>query len=395
MDFSLTSEQEQLRYDIREFLEDELKQGSFKVQEDSWMTGFSREFSRKLAGRGWIGMTYPKEYGGSGRSYLDRLIVSEELLRYGAPVRAHWTGDRQVGPGLLKYGTESQKKELLAGIISGELSFSLGFSEPDAGSDMASLKTAAIADGDVFVINGQKVWTSAAAVADYIYLLARTDPQAPKKQWGLSLLLVPVTLPGITIRPLLDIAGHYHYAEIFFDNVRLPKTALLGEEGRGWNQVGESLAYERAGIERLMTNYPLYENLFKYVKETNINGSRLSKVPWIRSTLADLTMKFEVAYNLLYRATWMLDRIPETGYIPNWETAMTKAFSNDFEQELANVATKIAGLYGGLAEGCKWAPFGGMIGRSYLFSPGYSLQGGTPEILRGIVATAGLGLPRR
>ena len=393
MDFRFSPEQEKLRQEVRDFLEEEISGGTFRPREDSWMIGTSHAFSKKVSDKGWIGMTYPKQYGGGGRSYMERLIVTEEMLRYGAPVRAHWTGDRQVGPALIRFGSEEQKKRLLPGIIQGELTFALGFSEPEAGSDLASLRTTALEEGDGFVVNGQKVWTSSGHEAQYIYLLARTDPNVAKHR-GISLFIVDTKLPGITVRPILDLAGHHHFCEVFFDNVRVPKTALVGEKNRGWNQVGENLVYERAGFERLMTNYPLYENIVRYAKETTRGGRRLSQVPWIQSKLAEFEMRFEVGRLLIYRTTWLLDQIPQTGYLPNWESAMAKAFCNDVEQDLANMATKIDGLYGILAEGSKWVPLDGMIGRSYLFSPGYSLQGGSSEILRGIVAQRGLGLPR-
>lgn len=393
MNFAFTEEQEQLRQEVRDFLEAEIAQGTFQPREDSWMVGFSREFSQKLGQKGWIGMTWPKEYGGGGRSYIDRLIVTEEMLRYGAPVHSHWTADRQIGPALIRYGTDEQKKEFLPRIIKGELTFALGFSEPEAGSDLASLRTTAVEKGDEFIVNGQKVWTSGAMEAHYISLLARTDPEATRHR-GLSQFMVDTSLPGITINPLLDLPGHYHYCEVFFDNTPVPKTALIGEKNRGFYQIGENLVYERAGLERLMTNYPVYDNLIKYVKETEHDGKKLSEIPWIRDQLAELTMKFEAGHLLMYRIAWMLDKVAETGYVPNWETAMTKAFGVDFEQQLANTATKIAGIYSTLTEESKWTPINGIIARSYLFSPGYSLQAGGSEILRGIVAMRGLGLPR-
>ncbi|MFC2067333.1 acyl-CoA dehydrogenase family protein [Chloroflexota bacterium] len=393
MNFAFTEEQEQLRREVRDFLEAEIAQGTFQPREDAWMVGNSREFSRKLGQRGWIGMTWPKEYGGGGRSYAERLVVTEELLRYGAPVHSHWTADRQIGPALMGHGTEEQRNKFFPGIIRGDLTVAFGFSEPEAGSDLASLRTTAVEKDNAFVINGQKVWTSGALEAHYIYMLARTDPEASKHK-GLSQFIVDTSLSGITINPLLDLPGHYHYCEVFFDNVSVPKTALVGEKNRGWYQVGESLVYERAGLERLMTNYPMYENLIKYVKETKHNGKKLSEIPWIRDRLAELLMKFEAGRLLVYRAAWLLDRVAETGYVPNWETAMAKTFCVDFEQQLANTATKIAGICSTLTKDSKWAPINGMIARSYLFSPGYSLQGGGSEILRGIVAMRGLGLPR-
>ena len=393
MNFAFTEEQEQLRQEVRDFLEAEIAQGTFQPKEDAWMVGLSRDFSRKLGEKGWIGMTWPKEYGGGGRSYVDRLVVTEELLRYGAPVHGHWLADRQTGPALINHGSEEQKKELLPLIIKGEVTFAFGFSEPEAGSDLASVRTTAVEDGDEYVINGQKVWTSGAMESHYIYLLARTDPDLPKHK-GLSQFIFDISLPGITINPLLDLPGHYHYCEVFLDNVRVPRTALIGEKNRGWYQVGESLVYERAGLERLMTNYQVYANLIEYVKETERDGKKLSEIPWIRDKITELTMKFEAGRILGYRVAWLLDRIAKTGYVPNWETAMTKAFCVDFEQQLSNTATKIAGIYSTLSEESRFSPLNGMIFRSYLFSPGYSLQGGGSEILRGIVAMRGLGLPR-
>jgi alkylation response protein AidB-like acyl-CoA dehydrogenase len=393
MEFGFSKDEEKLRQDVREFLQEEIRQGVFQITEDAWMTGTSREFSQKLAKRGWIGMTYPKEYGGGGRSYMERLIVTEELLRVGAPVRAHWTGDRQVGPAIAQFGTEEQKKEFLPKIIRGELTISLGFSEPEAGSDLASLRTTATEQEDCFLVNGQKIWTSSAHLSEYIYLLARTDQSVPKHR-GLSLFLLDTKLAGITIRPILDIVGHHHFCEVFLEDVKMPKNALLGKKNYGWNQVGENLVFERAGMERLMTNYPLYERLKAYVRETDQGERALSKIPWIRDKMAELEMRFETARLMVYRCAWQLDRIGQTKYVPNWETAMTKAFCVDFEQDLANSATKIAGLYGNLVEGSKWVPLDGMIGRSYLCSPGYSLQGGSQEILKGIIAMRGLGLPR-
>ena len=385
MDFEFTPEQEKLRQEVQEFLEKELPRDKFPKEEDQWIKGWSPEFSRKLGKRGWIGMTFPKEYGGGGRSYLDRLIVTEELCRRGAPCAAHWFGDRQMGPCILAYGSEEQKRKFLPGIVNGELYFCAGMSEPDAGSDLASLKTQAVEEGDEFIITGQKVWISHAVYPEchYIWVLARTDLKAPKHR-GISEFIVDLHLPGITVRPLINIAGEAELAEVFFDDVRIPKECLVGEKNRGWYQITPQLDYERSGIERLMGNYPLLEDITNHARETG-----LAKEPKIRHKLADLLVRFEVGRLLVYRAAWLLSQ----GTLPNYETAMTKTYCTEFEKDLANVITQIGGLYGQLMPGSKFAWFSGRPAKNYLCSVGYTIQAGTSEILRNVVAIRGLGLP--
>ena len=231
--------------------------------EDGWIAGFDPDFSRRLAARGWIGMTWPKQYGGRERSYMDRLIVTEELLLAGAPVAAHWFGDRQIGPALLAHGTPEQKAELVPRIARAEITFCIGMSEPNAGSDLAGLATRADDAGDSFVIRGQKIWTSFASDADYCYLVARTDPSAAKHK-GISELLVPMNLPGITVRPILDMVGESHFGELFFDDVRVPKSALIGKLHNGFYQIMQQLDFERSGIERLVSNAPLWRAALKH-----------------------------------------------------------------------------------------------------------------------------------
>ncbi len=388
MDFRFTEEQEQFRKEVREFLEEELRQGSFEISDDAWLRGVSPEFSRKVAKRGWIGLTWPKEYGGQERSYLDRLIYTEEMLRYGAPVAAHWLSDRQVGPALIAHGGEEQKKEFLPKIVKAEIFVVVGMSEPEAGSDLASLQTRAVEKADGYVINGQKVWTSGAHWADYLYLVVRTDPDVPKHR-GISEFIIDVKLPGITVNPLVDMTGGSHYNEVFFDDVRVPKSALIGQKNRGWYQIASQLDYERSGIERLMNNYPLFRNIVDYAKQTSLGGKPLARQPLIRHKLAELQVEFEVGRLLIYRVGWLLTK----GQLPNYEAAMAKAYGTAFAQRLANAATLILGLYGQLMPGSKGAPFMGSAPLVYLRSPSYSIQGGTSEILRNIVATRGLGLP--
>ena len=216
MEYRPTAEQERLRGEVREFLADDPALRDRPFCEDGWIAGYHPEFSKRLGERGWIGLTWPRRYGGSERSYLDRLIVTEELLLAGAPVAAHWFGDRQIGPALLAHGTDEQRDELLPRIARAEIGFCVGMSEPGAGSDLAGLSTRARIDGDDFVISGQKIWTSFASDAEYCYLVARTDADAAQHR-GISEILVPMDAPGITVAPILDMVGESHFGEVFFD----------------------------------------------------------------------------------------------------------------------------------------------------------------------------------
>lgn len=387
MDFEFTGEQEEFRREVRSFLEGEIRSGLFKPSCDAWIQGFSPEFTKKVAQKGWIGLTWPKEYGGQGRNNVDRFILTEEMLRYGAPAALHWFADRQIGRAIIHYGTEEQKRDYLPKILRGEAYVGLGLSEPEAGSDLGSLQTRASEDGDYFVLNGQKMWTSCARYMNYIYLVARTDPNAPKHR-GISEFIIPANVPGITVRPTIDITGAEAWGEVFYDNVRVHRSSLIGEKNRGFYQVANQLDYERSGLERLMGNYPLFDAILQFARETQRNGAPLCKDPFVRDKLARLQVEFEVGRLLTYRVALVID----SGRAPNVEAAMAKAFCTGFEQHLADVATRILGPYGQLVGESKWVPFSGMAPDSFLSSMGYSLQAGTSEILRNIVATRGLGL---
>jgi len=388
MDFELSEEQHKFRQEARDFLEEELKQGLWQPSCDAWIMGFDPAFTKRVAQRGWIGLTWPKEYGGQGRSFIDRLILTEEMLRYGAPAACHWFADRQVGGAIVHYGTEEQKKELLPMILKGEAYVGLGMSEPDAGSDLASLKTRAVEDGDYYVIDGQKTWTSGGSYINWIYMVARTDPDAPKHR-GISEFFFETSLPGINVVPIVDITGGVHFNEVFFENVRIPKQCLIGEKNRGFYQILHQLDYERSGMERLMANYPLFEALIQYAKETRRNGKPLSEEPVIRSQLAQLKIELEIGRLHMYRVAVVMDE----GRAPNWESSMSKAYGTAFEQHLASTAVEIAGLYGQLSPESKWVPMLGMAYHSYLSSKGYSLQAGTSEVLKNILALRKLELP--
>lgn len=380
MDFELTPEQQNFRTEIKEFLASELTADD--CVEDGWISGYSREFSQKLGRRGWIGLTWPKQYGGQERSYLDRLILTEELLRAGAPVAAHWLGDRQVGPALLAYGSEEQKNKILPMVCKGEAVFCLGMSEPGAGSDLASLRTRAVDEGDHFLLNGQKIWTSFAHVADYAYLVARTDTEVPKHK-GISEFLVDMNTSGIEVRPLIDSTGEHHFNEVFFDNVKVPKERLIGVQNRGWYQIASQLDYERSGIERLLSNYPLFRDTVRYAREQG-----LTKDPWVRDTLAKLHIDLELGRAMVYKVAWYLTQ----KIVPNYEAALAKCFCTEVEQRIANTVTELLGDYATLLPDSPHARLAGRAAREYIYAPAYTIQGGSSNILRNIIAIRGLGL---
>jgi alkylation response protein AidB-like acyl-CoA dehydrogenase len=388
MEFEFTTEQILFRQEVREFLEAEISRGTFQPKCDAWIQGYSPEFTKKVSQKGWRGLTWPVEYGGQGRSHTDRLILTEEMLRYGAPAACHWFADRQIGGAVLRYGTEEQKRWILPKIIAGEAYVGLGLSEPEAGSDLASLRTKATEDGDEYIIDGQKMWTSCGMFMNHIYMVARTDPDAPQHR-GISEFILETDQPGITITPTIDITGSTAWAEVFFDNVRIPKSSLIGEKNRGFYQVVNQLDYERAGMERLMGNYPLFDAILKFTKETKRHGKPICEDTFIRQKLAQLQIEFEVGRLMIYKVISVM----EEGHAPNVEAAKAKAYSTAFERRLASVSMDILGMYGQLWAESKYAPIAGLGSHSYLASTGYSLQAGTSEVLKNIIASRGLGLP--
>jgi len=373
MDFRDSPEQARLRAEVRAFAAQDAALAARPFLEDGWIAGFDSDFSRRIAARGWIGMTWPKQYGGGERSYLDRLIVTEELLLAGAPVAAHWFGDRQIGPALLAHGTEQQK-----------LSFCAGMSEPNAGSDLAALATRADLEGDEFVIRGQKIWTSFATQADYCYLVARTNPSAPRHK-GISELLISMRTPGITVRPIRDMVGESHFGELFFDEVRVPKSALIGQLDHGFYQIMQQLDFERSGIERLVSNAPLWRAALAHARASGMTARDSA----LRNRLAELEIAWRAGRGLIYRVAEMLSQ----GRVPNHEAAVAKTFCTSLEQRITDAVSQIYGPDAALDASDPRAPLAGRAARTLLYAPAYTIQGGTNNILRNIIATRGLGLP--
>ena len=371
---------EKVRVEVREFLAAELAAGSFEPHVDTWLSGADPSFSRKLGQQGWLGMTWPKKYGGHERSAMERYAVTEELLAVGAPVAAHWIADRQSGPNLLKFGTEKQRMAILPRIAAGECFFVIGMSEPDSGSDLASIRTKAArnADGD-WVVNGQKIWTSQAHAAHYGIVLVRTSPQGdgPRgRHEGLSQLLVDLSLPGVTINPIRILDGGADFNEVFLEDVVVPGDMLLGEEGNGWHQVTAELAFERSGPERFLSTYPLVAEFGRRVAA--------SPDPVAVAALGRISARLIALRQMSLRIAAALDR----GELPNIPAALVKDVGTTFESDVIDEIRRAIDVTPSLDSP---DPLARALAEAQLHAPGYTLRGGTTEILRGIVAR-GLGL---
>jgi alkylation response protein AidB-like acyl-CoA dehydrogenase len=337
------------------------------VREDSWLIGTSREFSLELARRGWLGMTWPVEEGGRGRTALERFAVFEALISEGAPVATSWFADRQIGPTLLQFGTTEQRRRWLPDIVAGTSAWSIGMSEPDAGSDVASLRTRAVRKGDRWIVEGQKIWTSGAADADWCYLIARTDPDAPPHA-GLSELVVDLHSPGIDIRPIVDATGNAHFCEVHLDGVEVPADHLVGTENGSFKQVMRQMEHERGGIDRLVSNRRLYLDVVRAASVTD---------PLLRQEVAALESGYRIGRLLVLREV--------LGQAAPGFSAVTKTFCTEFEQRVAEVCARIAG-----ADATLWD----RVARNVCYAPAYTIMGGTTSILRNIIGERVLGLPR-
>ena len=373
----IPAEDEALRAPVRAFLAEAVRAIPAHIRARSW-SGFDREFSLELGRRGWLGITLPKEYGGGGRSPYARYVLVEEFLNFGAPVGAHWIADRQSGPLILKFGSEAQKRFYLPPICRGESFFCIGMSEPDAGSDLASVRTRAVRTDAGWTLSGQKIWTSNAQASQYMIALVRTSGEAGDRQKGLSQLIVDLSLPGITVRPITDLAGDSNFCEVFFDQVQLGADALIGEEGKGWEQVTAELAFERSGPERLYSSIVLFDQWLAYIRTpAGRRPESLRLAGKIISQLAPLrAMSIAVTEKLV------------SGGSPVVEAALVKDLGTTVEQLIpAAIADDL------FSRELQNAPLELLLTLNYVtqVAPTYSLRGGTRDILRGMIAR-GLGL---
>lgn len=342
------------------------------LTEDTWIAAPDRSFSLELAKRGWLGMTWPVEVGGGGRTPLERFVVYEALLSTGAPMATSWFADRQMGPTLLQFGTPEQQAAHLPAILDGTSAWSIGMSEPDAGSDVASIRTRATLDGDHFVVNGQKIWNSGAASADWIYLICRTDPDVPAHQ-GMSELIVDMQSPGISIAPIEDMTGNNHFCEVFFEDVRVPVENLVGALHGSFRQVMRQMEHERGGPDRLLSNRKLYEDCLPLAH---------TKDPRVRQEIAAIESGYRVGRLLVLREVM--------GQAPKQFSAATKTFCTELEQRIAQFCAATIGPHAMLAEpGIAWR-----VSRNVAYAPAYTIMGGTSQILRNILGERVLGLPR-
>jgi len=363
-----------LRTEVRAFLADTLDAYPPAGRARSWV-GFDGEFSRKLGAQGWLGMTWPEPYG-AARSALERYVVIEELLAAGAPVAAHWIGERQSGPLILRFGTDAQRKLLLPRIAAGEIFFCIGMSEPDSGSDLASIRTRAVRGDGGWVVNGQKVWTTYAHKSHYMIALVRTGEAGEDRHAGLSQFIVDLATPGITVRPIRNMIGDEEFNEVIFEDAFVPDTMLVGEEGNGWQQVIAELAFERSGPDRFLSSFRLLTDLIR------ISGEQ----PGERAAVAigRLTAHLVTLRQMSLSVAAMLD----AGTQPTAEATVVKDLGVAFEQSIPEIAHQLIGLSPRLVGGSDFEKALAYVQQACV---SFSLRGGTTEILRGVIAR-GLGL---
>jgi len=389
MDLHFSEEDERFRHEVREFIKRELPpswKGTGLLSEakgdDEWH--FAREMLRKVGAKGWHSLAWPREHGGQ-ESMTKQFIFSEEMYYHELP-GVDLVGTLMLAPALIQHGTAEQKRRHLPRIAQGEVVWCQGYSEPGAGSDLASLSTRATEEGDFFVLNGQKTWSTNANRADWCYLLVRTDPQAPKHK-GISFLLMDMRTPGVTARHLPNIVGTY--CEIFLDNVRVPMENLVGGKNDGWKVANAVLGYERSGIHRIASAWRTLDRLIQFTKDTTRKGSPLFKDPLIRQRLTQLYIEGQAVRLLAYRVLWLRDAGRDISY----EVSMARLAGSLLQQHVASAAMDILGPFGQLDQGSKWAP-GADFRREYLYSLAATIGAGTAEIQRNIIATRGLGLPK-
>ena len=370
MDFHWPEELVTLREEAQEFA-DQATAG-LAVLEDSWLIGYSRETSRALGMRGWLGTTWPTTVGGGGRSPLYRFVLAETLISAGVPVAASWFADRQIGPVLLGYGSIEQQRRFLPDILAGRSSWCIGMSEPDAGSDVASIRTQALPDGSNFVVNGAKVWTSFAAVADWCYLICRTDPDpSVPGHRAMSEFIVDMATPGISVSPIRDMTGGAHFCEVTFDNVRVPADHLVGTLHGSFGQTMRQLEHERGGIDRLASNAAMYRDTLKSI------DSATRAQPITRQRIAAIESGYRIGRLMVLREV--------LGQAAPSFSAATKTWCTEFEQNVASFCATYNG-----ADSLLW----GRVARGVCYAPAYTIMGGTTQVLRNIIGERVLGLPR-
>lgn len=386
MRFDLTEEQRQLKYEIRSYLEEHITPELLEeVKENPSGGPLWKEYIQKLGDAGWLGIGWPVEYGGQGKTAFEQYIFLEEIERTGVPIP--FITLETVGPTLMKLGTEEQKSYFLPKILKGEVEVAIGYSEPQAGTDLAALQTRAVKDGDSYVINGQKVFTTNAHIADYIWLAARTDPDAPKHK-GISIFLVPTDTPGFSVTPT-HLMGEKTNST-YYDNVRVPLSALVGEENKGWQYITTQLSLERLMLSTYSQMERMVEETIEWANETIVDGVRVIDNPSVRDRLAELEVDIEVLRLLNYRAAWSHENEREAPFRPS----MNKVFSSELNQKVFDTCMQIMGMFGQLEADSDWAIANGRATKYSKSRLVYLFGGGANDVQRDLVARFGLGLQK-
>ena len=359
-----------------------------RVSDDAERKGAAEDWTDAVSDRGWFAPHWPEEYGGAGLSPMEQFIYNQELAEAGAPI-VGGSGVSLLGPTLIVHGTEEQKEKYLTNILSGETVWAQGYSEPGAGSDLGSLQTRAVRDGDEYVINGQKIWTSNAHYSDAIFALVRTNPDAPKHR-GISFLLIDdIHTEGLSVRPLVNMSWKHGFNETFFENVRVPVN-IVGEENRGWYVGMTLLDFERSNISGAIASRKELDRLIGYLNSDE-GQERTHMRPGVRAAITDRYIESEVGFNFSFRIVSM----QASGVIPNYEASTSKLFMSELVQTTARTATRALGLHANVwADDSKWTPMHAYFTHRYVTTIPNTIGGGTSEIQRNIIATRGLGLPR-
>ncbi|MBQ11490.1 MAG: hypothetical protein CMJ45_08070 [Planctomyces sp.] len=399
MEFAYTADQEALRQEVQQFIADNVDGPVRKeiANTDEMSQGpLVRDLRKKVAAKGWVGISWPKEYGGQDGSRIDQYIVEEEFSRIGVGVGGAGSG----APAILAAGTEEQKKTLLPGLISGEITLALGFTEPQAGADLASLQCRAVKDGDEYVINGQKMYTSSAHYASHIYLMARTDPDAPKHR-GISIFIFPMDTPGITVRPLWTIQndppapigttyGQRRTNETFFEDVRVPATCMLGEENQGWYVGAMGLNLDRVGASRYLISVRRDEDIINWAKENDLGGHEVGQDPAIRDRLAELWIEAQVCRLMTMRSMSLMEK----GAIFTYEGSAEKVWAPEHGVRTTETISQILGPYAQLMSSSDETIEGGLFAHNMLGAFQSGINHGSVQVMRDQMARRGLGLPR-
>lgn len=389
MDFRDTEAQSTWRAEVRDFLQRERPGAGDEpptMEQMRQRGGAMAQWRAKLAERGWIAPAWPKEYGGAGLGVMEQFILNEEFAEARA-MNVGGMGTSMIGPTLIIHGNDEQKKEHLGRILRGEVQWCQGYSEPGSGSDLASLQTRAVRDGDDFVINGQKIWTTGAHTADWMFMLARTDPDAPKHR-GITYFLLDMKSPGVTVRPLVNMGNLHHFNEVFFEDVRVPASNVVGEINRGWYIGTTTLDFERSSIGNAVGQRQALEYYMRFARN-NANTGQVNATGSVKGELADRWIEAASAKMLSYRVI----TIQAEGRVPNHEASIAKLFNTELSQRIARTAMKLVGPYAMLTDP-NVAPMKGRAPATYLGTVSSTIAGGTSEVQRNIVATRGLGLPR-